>query len=289
MIFEYGDSGTVYVTVEGGIIAPENITVIGHPEAKIIFKDNVLNVSNLAVGEYSLRVVTTPDEAHNSVESFLPITVKKATAVLKATKATVALKSGSSWSITLINSKTKKPIANMKLTLKVYTGSKYKTVTVKTNSKGVATYKTKSLSQGTHKIVVSAQHDGYSFNTLKSSISVIKPIPLTYKVKKTTNNKGGLLSITVYKKANKKPITGVLLKLFIYTGKKCDTVLLKTTTQGKFSGVCGYGTNIFSAGNHKVVIKPVDIKYTGSTTSQLSISKSAKKFPAWTKKVTGKI
>ena len=99
---------------------------MNHPEAKITFSKNILTVSNLAVGMYTLCVTTTPDDRHNSVESELGITVKKATAVIKASKVTVALKSGAAWTIKIVDSKTGKPVANMKLTLKVYTGKKYK-------------------------------------------------------------------------------------------------------------------------------------------------------------------
>ena len=40
---------------------------------------------------------------------------------------------------------------------KVYTGSKYKTYDIKTNSKGVATVSTKALSKGTHKVAISTK------------------------------------------------------------------------------------------------------------------------------------
>lgn len=287
MVFEYASSGSIYVTVEGGRIDLENISIINHTGAEISFNDSVLTVSKLAVGEYVLRVITTPDEAHNSVESFLPITVKKATAVISASKITVALKKGNLWSIKIINSQTKKPIANIKVTLKVYTGSKYKKVRLTTNSKGIVTYQTKNLAQGTHKIVVSANHAGYNFNTLTSSIKVIKPTPLTFKVTKTTNENGALLSIHVYKKSTQKPINGVKVKLLIYSGKKVKTVVLKTKTNKGFKGVCGFGTNNLSIGTHKVVLQLVDIKYSGSTTSKMTITKNAKKKPVWTKKISG--
>ncbi|WP_298521601.1 right-handed parallel beta-helix repeat-containing protein [uncultured Methanobrevibacter sp.] len=287
MVFEYLTSGSIYITVEGGTVVRENISVVDHKEAKISFEDNVLVVSGLAVGNYTLRVITTPDEAHNSVESELPIIVKKATAVISASKVTVALKRGTLWTIKLIDSNSKKPISNMAIKLKVYTNGKYKTVTLKTNSKGVASYQTKNLAKGYHKVVVSATHAGYNFNTLTSSISVIKPTQVTFKVKSATKKDGSRLSITVYNKATKKQINGVKVKLLIYTGKTYKTVTLKSKTHNGYKGVCGYGANIFSVGTHKVVIKPVDIKYDGSASSKMVIKKSAKKIPAWSKKITG--
>ena len=62
-------------------------------------------------------------------------------------------------------------------------------------------------------------------------------------------------------------------------------VILKTKSKGKYKGVCGWGTNKLTVGNHKVVIKPADIRYGGSKTVNMKIKKSAKKFPKWDTKV----
>ncbi len=280
MVFEYASTGSIYVTVNGGTITKENIKVLNHPEAKITFSKNILTVSNLAVGMYTLRVTTTPDDRHNSVESELGITVKKATAVIKASKVTVALKSGAAWTIKIVDSKTGKPVANMKLTLKVYTGKKYKKVTVKTNSKGEASYRTKGLSKGTHKVIVSASHNGYNFNTLKSSITVVKPVSLKFKIQYKKDEKGGSIrSFIVMNKKTKKGINGVKVKVLIYTGKKYKSYTLKSSKKDKYKGAFGFATNAFSAGKHKLVLKPVSIKYKGSFKTSIHIQKSAAKGP----------
>ena len=280
MVFEYTRSGTISVIVDGGVLEEKNIKVLDHPEAKISFSGTTLIVSGLAVGKYTLRVTTTPDANHNAVDADLSITVNKATAVIKASKATVALKKGTLWTIKLVDSKTGNPIANMKLTLKVYTGSKYKTVSVNTNAKGEATYQTKGLAKGTHKVVVSGSHAGYNFNTLTSSIKVIKQTPLKITVKKKIAKDGSTLSITV--KNKNKPINGIKIKVMVYTGKKLTkTINLKSKTKEKHKGVCGWGTNKLTTGNHKVVIMPADIKYGGSKTLTMNIKSSAKKYPKW--------
>lgn len=285
MIFEYATSGSIYVTVDGGRIDPNSIRVLNHPEAKITFANNVITVSNLKVGKYTLKVTTIPDEDHNSVDSELSITVKKATAVIKASSATVALKKGTAWAITLVNSKTGKPIENMALTLKVYTGSKYKTVKVTTNSKGVATFKTGSLAKGNHKIVVSGTHSGYSFNTLTSSIKVIKPTALKFKLhKRVNNNKGSLVTYQVLNKKTKKGVNGIKVEFKIYTGKTYKTITLKTKKVGKYKGIAGFFTNEYSVGKHKVVIVPTSIKYDGSGKTTIVIKSSAKKYPSKTTK-----
>ena len=280
MVFEYASSGSIYVTVNGGTISIENIKILNHSEAKITFSKNVLTVSNLAVGKYTLRVITTPDDRHNSVENDLSITVKKATAVIKASKVTVALKSGASWTIKIVDSKTGKPVGNMKLTLKVFTGKKCKTVHVTTNSKGEAAYKTKGLTKGTHKVIVSASHAGYNFNTLKSSITVVKPVPLKFKIQfKKDEDGGSIRSFLVLNKKTKKGINGVKVKVLIYTGKKYRSYTLKSSKKDNYKGAFGFATNDFSTGKHKVVLKPVSIKYMGSFKTSLTIKKKAAKGP----------
>ena len=102
LIFEYGSSGSIYVNVSGGKIELKNIHVLNHDKAKITYSNNVLTISNLDVGNYTLRVTTTPDENHTAVDGDLNFTVKQATAVIKASKLTVALKSAGVWTITLV-------------------------------------------------------------------------------------------------------------------------------------------------------------------------------------------
>jgi ribosomal protein S19 len=268
------------VIVDGGSVSAKNIQVLGHPEAKIVFANNVLTVSGLAVGKYTLRVRTTPDENHYAVDKDLSITVNKATAVIKASSVTVALKKGSLWTIKLADSKTGNPISNMMLTLKVFTGKNYKIVTVTTNFKGEASYQTKGLTKGIHRVIVSGSHAGYNFNTLTSTIKVIKPKKLTFKVNKNIAKDGSSLSITTLYK--KKPINGVKLTLVVYNGKKVfKTVSLKSKTIGKYKGVSGWGTNKITVGSHKIVLMPANIKYAGSKNIKLTLKKSAKKYVAW--------
>lgn len=286
MIFNYGATGSIYVRVDGGVMDTSKIQVLNHPEAKITFKNNLLTVSNLAVGNYVLRVTTIPDEYHNSVYRDLTVTVNKATAVIKASKVTVAYKKSGSWTLTLVDSRNNKPISNMLLTLKVYTGKKYKTVRVKTNSKGVASYQTKKLSKGTHKVKVSAQDSRYNFNTLSSSIKVIKQKAIKFKVQKTTAKDGAQLLIQVLNKKTKKPINGVKVKLLIYTGKKYKIVTLKTKKNGKDKGICGFTTNKLTVGKHKVKILPNTIAYGGSATSSMTITKKAKSTRQWETKIS---
>ena len=287
VVFEYGSIGTIIVTVDGGTVERKNIKVLNHPEADINLVNNEVRISGLAVGSYKLQVTSTPDNDHFSTVGTIGISIKKATAVIKASKVTVALKKGTYWQVTIIDSKTGKGIANMAVSLKVYTGKKYKIVKVTTNSRGIASYKTSKLAKGNHKVVVSATHKSYDFNTLTSSIKVVKPKKIVISAKKKTYKKGSSLSIIVKDKATKKGLNGVKIKLLIYDGKKVKSVVLKTKKVGKNKGYAGYSTNELSVGKHKVKIVPVDVKYDGSKTSSMTIKKSAKKYPAESTKVSG--
>ncbi len=288
MVFEYGASGSITVKVDGGVVELKNIKVLNHPEARIAFSNNVLTISGLDVGSYTLRVTTTPDENHYSVDADLGITVKKATAVIKASAVTVALKKGTLWTIKLVDSRNNAPIANMVVTLKVYTGSKASTVNLITHTNGIASYQTKDLAKGTHKVVVSAIHNGYDFSPVTSSIKVIKPKALTFKIQKRSDDKkGSLVSFIVKDKKTGKGVNGVKVKLLIYTGKNYVTINLKTKKVGKYKGAVGYSTNKLSVGKHKVIIMPSTIKYSGSKSTFMKIKKSAKKYPAWETKVSG--
>ena len=280
MIFEYGTTGSIYVTVDGGDLREDDIRVLGHNEAKIDFVNNVITVSNLAVGTYTLRVTTIPDDDHFSVDGDLKVTVKKATAVIKAEKLTVAYKKGSMWTINLINSKTNKPISNMKLSVRVFSGKKSKIITVQTNSKGEASYQTKGLSKGNHKVVVSATDGRYNFNTLTSSIKVVKQTPLKFKLKKKIDDKdGSLRSYLVLNKKTNKGVNGIKIKVLFYTGKKYVVYTFKTKKlkgkKGTYNGAFGFATNKFSAGKHIVKIMPASIKYKGSITTSIKLSKKA--------------
>jgi hypothetical protein len=210
--------------------------------------------------------------------------VEKSTAVIKASKAKVAYKKGTKWKVKVVDSKNK-PIAKTKLLLKIYTGKKYKTAKIWTNAKGIASYNTKSLKAGTHKVIVSLAGNTYNFKAVKSSIKVVKQKPLKIFAKKTTMKEGALLTLLVMNKKTKKLVNGVKLKLKIYTGKKYKTVTLKTKKFNGVKGMAGYATNQLSVGKHKVKITPVNFKYSGSKTTSMTITKSAKKSAAWSIKL----
>ena len=75
--FDYRKSGTTTLTLVGCSVDLVNIIVDNHPEAGIVYENNVVTVSNLDAGTYTLKVTTTPDENHISVDKTAGITVNK--------------------------------------------------------------------------------------------------------------------------------------------------------------------------------------------------------------------
>ena len=147
-----------------------------------------------------------------------------------------------------------------------------------------------NLAAGDHKIIVSATHGGFNFNTLTSTVKVIKQTAIKYKlIKRLNGKKASLLSYRVLDKKTGKGINGVKIKVLIYTGKNYKTYTLKTKKirDGKkvYTGAVGFSTNDFSKGKHTVKIMPVDLKYKGSVTTYIKIQKSATKGPKFFRKV----
>lgn len=84
----------------------------------------------------------------------------------------VAKKSANKYfKITVKNSKTKQIIKGVKLKVVIYTGKTYKPYTVYSNSKGIAQINVKSLSVGTHKVVVTSAN---KYCVAKAATSFIK-------------------------------------------------------------------------------------------------------------------
>jgi hypothetical protein len=124
-----------------------------------------LKASKLDAGYYKISVYEAfgiwgadpGDERYVKVPGVLKTTtlnVKKAKAIVKAPKVKFKHKKSKYFKVTLKHKTTKKAMGGIKLKLKVYTGKKFKTYTVKTNKNGVAKFNTKKLKYGKHKVKI---------------------------------------------------------------------------------------------------------------------------------------
>ncbi|WP_405270845.1 hypothetical protein [Methanobrevibacter sp.] len=106
----------------------------------------------------------------------------KTQTTVKAPKLTKTVNQAKTFDITVKNKKTKKPIKNLSLKIKI--GKKV--YTVKTNSKGVAKFNTKSLKAGTYSVAIYSGNIKY-FVSAKSTIK-IKSAPTPAKTNNTKTN-----------------------------------------------------------------------------------------------------
>ena len=100
------------------------------------------------------------------------IKIDKARTIVKAPQVTNKFKKSAYFKVTIKNKETKRMLSNVKVKIKVFTGKKFKTYTVKTNKKGIAKINTKNLKTGKHKVVISSENKNYSIS--KNSLIKIK-------------------------------------------------------------------------------------------------------------------
>ena len=84
------------------------------------------------------------------------------------------VKKGKYFKVKVTSTKSKKVLSGIKVKVKVYTGKKYKTYTIKTNKKGIASLKI-SQKVGKHKVVLTpAQTKYYTGKTVTKTLKVTK-------------------------------------------------------------------------------------------------------------------
>ena len=146
-----------------------------------------LSSNQLSAGTYTIKIVNYAD---NNVMDTAKLTVKSPTVktskiATKVSAPKVTAKKGESkaFKITIKNKANNKAVKNVKISVKV--GSK--TYTLKTKSNGVASLNTKSLSVGTHKVIIKSKNSKYKISA-KSTIVIKKAAKTTsnYKIITTT-------------------------------------------------------------------------------------------------------
>ena len=134
-------------------------------------------------------------------------------------------------------------VKNVNIKLKIYTGSKYKVYTVKTNSKGIAKFNTKKLKLGNHKVVIRSGDSVYDiYKTSKIFIGRKHYTILKLKVKKVLKNRD-VLALRVVNDENekearvifkKKPKFTMLTKAVFYLKKKNTCKIIKEIDYAEF-------------------------------------------------------
>ena len=163
----YKDSTKLVVTIKdnhGNIIAGKSITITIGKSTYTVTTDNSGKATltlNQAVGTYSATIKVS-GENYVTATKKVSIKVNKVSTTVTAKKVKVKKGAKKYFSVTIKNKVTGKSISGLTIAIKVYTGKKYKTYKVKTNSKGIAKISTKALKKGTHKVVISSSNKNYS-------------------------------------------------------------------------------------------------------------------------------
>jgi hypothetical protein len=257
--YNSGTTTTIKVTKNGKAVSGVYILVRLYSTSKkyndYLFQTNkkgqVAISASLNVGKHKMIVVTA-DNRYDGKQVTKTITVKKASATIKAPKVTTYYKGTKTFNIKLINSKTKKGIYDAKLSVKIIGSKKYYTYTGRTLANGQIKLALGNLKPGTYKVEVKGV-DTKNFAAKKvTSKLVIKKAPAKLTPKKLTAKKGAkkYFKVTVKNKKTKKVIKGVKVKIKVYTGKKAKTFTAKTNAKG----IAKISTAKLKVGKHKVVV-----------------------------------
>ena len=201
-------------------------------------------------GTYSLTAELVSD-GYKAKATLKNIKITKASATLTSTKLKTTYSSGKAFTVKVTEKNSKKAMSGIKLILKVYNGKKSKTVTVTTNSKGIARYDTSKLSIGSYKIVAKVKDAKFIIAKAKTSSIKISKATLKLTAPKVTNTvKSGTFKVKVQNKETKKAMKGVKVSVKIFTGKKYKNYSAKT----KANGEVAISTKSLSKATHKVVV-----------------------------------
>lgn len=133
-----------------------------------------LLLDSLKPGTYKVVVSGADNKNFNAKAVTSKIVIKKAPAKITAKKLTAKKGVKKYFKLTVKNKKTKKVIAKVKVKVKVYTGKKAKTYTLKTNTKGIAKLNVNKLKVGNHKVVITSADKYVVAKTAKSTIKIKK-------------------------------------------------------------------------------------------------------------------
>lgn len=121
--------------------------------------------AKLDAGVHKIEVIA------DTVMKKTSIKINKASTTVKAPKVTGKFKKSKYFKVTIKNKETKKLLSNVKVKIKVFTGKKYKTYTVKTDKKGLAKININKLKTGKHKVIISSGNKNYKISA-KSLITI---------------------------------------------------------------------------------------------------------------------
>lgn len=215
--------------------------------------------TGLTVGKHKV-IMTVFDNYYNSSSITRYVTVKKTTGQFSVPKVSTYYKSGKVFKIKLTNTKNKALMYGASVNIKVFISkNRYYNLTGTTNANGLVQFKI-TFKPGTYKVVVNSADKGYTakevISQIKVSKSPIKMAPTALKVKRY-----GYFKVKVTSTKSKKVLSGVKVKVRVYTGRKYKTYTIKTNKKGIASLKIKQ-----KVGKHKIVLTPAQTKYYSAKT-----------------------
>ena len=197
----------------------------------------------LNAGKYSLEVEMVDGICYNNPTY---INVYKAPAILKVKKLTTSYKSGKSYKIQVINTKTKRPVSFSKISLKIYTGKSHTVRTFKSDKNGLISFDASNLDAGKHAVKIYAGDKNIKLSKTNSQIKIKKA---KAKVKSSKSiKKNSKLIISVKYASTGKPIKKAKFNVDISGKKLHKTLKLKTNSKGMLK----LSTKKLSKGKYKI-------------------------------------
>lgn len=263
--FEYVENKNVTVTAElqdsnnNAIYGYVDVFIDGayYKRMEIKHAKETLNLGKLKIGKHTIKI-----QVRNGLYQEYEISVIKYSPpkglIASAPAVAAYYKASKYFKVTV--KKNGKAVKNLKITLRVYTGKKIKTYTIRTNSYGVAYYKTNKLTLGTHKVVVISTNKNYKFTRSskivikkKSSYQIIYTTAKSYLIKKQSGNfavETIIYDMTAGPRAPYKYIDTTLFR----NGKQVQNskYLVNYKINGKWTGWVKYGTD--TTAHHRYLV-----------------------------------
>ena len=227
-----------------------------------------IRIPNLALGTHKVKIYVAGEYCGTTY-----INIIKSTARVYAPFAIVKYKKNTYYNIKVTDN-SYRPVKGIKLNVMVSKGSKSTTYSLTTNHNGITKLKTKKLTLGVHKIVISANDKNYDV-IKKSKISVEKSVPVepakltAYAPAKTLKyGDDAYFAINVQDNYGN-PAKKIKLNVQVFTGAKSKTYTVKTN----YWGVANLNTKSLSLGSHKVIISSANAHYKLWKFSKIFINK----------------
>ncbi|MBQ6813402.1 MAG: hypothetical protein IJP12_02065 [Methanobrevibacter sp.] len=126
--------------------------------------------SSLSVGTHKVEI-SFVDKKYSASKISSSVKIIKAKTIISAPKISVKYKKSNYFKVRVKHMSTKKYIKGLKLKLRVFTGKKYRTYTLKTDNNGLAKFNTKNLKTGLHKVLILSGNSNFEVSK-KSSIRI---------------------------------------------------------------------------------------------------------------------